>query len=142
LSLTSRTLALQLALGLSTVGGLSTLALAVQLFTDWGALGFGSDTGGMATSRLADSLALRAARHLAQVLGATDGAHRTLAMDGALSASDLLTLHLALRACAHRVAHSRASGVIALPFAHRMALFSGGNSQQQEESNKHSLHLR
>jgi hypothetical protein len=141
LSLASRTLTLQLALGLGTVGGLGALVLAIELFADWSALGFGSDASGVATSRLADSLALRAASQLTEFLGATDGANGAFAMDGALSAGNLLTLHLALGASAHRVAHGRASGVVALPFAHGVALFSGGNSQQEEKGNKYSLHL-
>jgi len=141
LSLASRALALQLALGLGAVGGLDALVLAVQLLAHGGALGLGGDAGGVAAGRLADSLALRAASQLAQLLGAADGAHRALAVDGALGAGDLLTLHLALGACAHRVAHSRASGVVALPFAHGVALLGGGNSQQEEKGNKHSLHL-
>jgi hypothetical protein len=139
--LASRTLALQLALGLGAVDWLDALVLAVELFAHRGALGFRSHAGGVATSGLADSLALRAAVLLAQVLGATNGAHWAFAVDGALRAGDLLTLHLALGACAHRVAHSRAGGVIALPFAHGVALFCSSHCDQQEKGNKHSLHL-
>jgi hypothetical protein len=141
LSLASRTFALQLTLWLGTVSWLGTLVLAVQLFAHWSAFWFGSHAGGVATSRLADSLALRAAVLLAQVLGATDSAHWTLAVDCALSAGDLFTLHFTLRTCAHWVAHCRASGVVTLPFAHWVALVGDSHSHKKEESDQHSLHL-
>jgi len=139
-SFASGTLALQLALGLGTVDWLSTLALAVELFAHWSALWLWSDTGGVAAGRLADGLTLRAAILLAQVLGAADCADWTFAVDCALRAGYLFTLHLALGASTHWVAHSRAGWVIALPFAHGVALLSGGNSQNQKESNEYSLH--
>lgn len=141
LSLASRALALQLALGLGAVGGLDALVLAIELLAHGGALGLGSDAGGVAAGRLADSLALRAASQLAQLLGAADGAHGALAVDGALGAGDLLTLHLALGASAHRVADRRASGVVALPLAHGVALLGGDESHQHHQSDQHSLHF-
>jgi len=115
-------LALQLALGLGAVGRLNALVEASEFLADRGALGLRSLAGGVATSRLADRLAFGAAFLLALVLGAADGADGLLAVDGALSASGLLALHLAFRALAHRVANGRASGVITLPLALGVAL--------------------
>jgi len=114
-------LALKLALGTSAVGGLQALLAAVQLFADRRALRFRSHAGGVATSRLAHSLALVASQLLAGVLGAADRANRALAVDGALGARYLFTFHFALRASAHRVANSRALRVVAHPLAHRVA---------------------
>jgi len=140
-SLASRTLTLQLTLGLGTVDWLDALVLAVESLAHWSALGLWSNAGGVATSRLADSLTLWAAVLLAQLLRATNSANRAFAVDGALGTGDLLTLHLALGASAHWVANSRACGIIALPFAHRVALFGHSHSHQQEESNENRFHF-
>jgi len=70
-----------------------------------------------AVSRGADSLALGAILLLAQVLGATNITLGLVAVDLALSTLSLLTVDLALRSLAHRVALSRAYGVITLPSA-------------------------
>jgi len=121
---TSRLLALKFALGLSAVGGLDALVCAVQLLAHRGALGFGGSAGGVATCGLAHGLALGASVLLTLLLRAADGAHGTLAVDGALGTRGLLALHLALRARAHGVADSRAGGVITLPLALRVAFVS------------------
>jgi hypothetical protein len=120
---TSSLLALQLALGLSTVGGLDTFVEAGELLAHRLALGFRGLAGGVAVSRLANRLALGAALLLALILGAANGADWFLAVNCALGAGGLLALHLAFGSLAHRVANRRASGVIALPFALRVALF-------------------
>jgi len=122
--------ALQLALGLGAVGRLYALVEASEFFADRGALGLRSLTGSVATSGLADRLALGASFLLALVLGAADGADRLLAVNRALSAGGLLALHLAFRALAHGVADSRANGVIALPLAVWVALFSSHSAEE------------
>jgi len=127
--LTCGLLTLQLALGTSAVGGLDTLVVAIQLLAHRAALGLGGLAGGVALGGLADGLALGAAVLLAQLLGTSDGAHGLGAVDGALGAGHLLTLHLALGARAHWVAHGRAGGVITLPLALGVALFSLGLGQ-------------
>jgi len=114
-------LALQFALGAGAVGGLHALLAAVQLFADRGALGLGSHAGGVAASRLAHGLALVAGVQLASVLGASNGANRSFAMNSALGAGNLLAFHFALRASAHRMADSRALRVVTHPLASRMA---------------------
>jgi hypothetical protein len=82
----------------------------------------------------ADGLALGAVLLLAVVLGAADRAGGLLAVDDALSALNFLALHLALGASAHGVADSRASRVIALPTALRVALgLSSRHSAQGDE---------
>jgi len=124
LLLTSRLLALQLAFGSLTVGGLHALVVAFQFLAHRRALGFGSSASGVALSRGTDSLALGAIFLLAIILGATDRAHRTLAVNNALSTSSLFASHLALGTRADRVAHSWALRVIALPTALRVALFT------------------
>lgn len=130
--LASGLLALQLALGLGAVGGLDAFVEARQVLADGCALGGGGVAGGVAVSGLAHALALGAAVLLASVLGATNGAHGLLAVDGALRASDLLALHLAFRPLANRMAHRRASRVIALPFADRVALYAEANGARNE----------
>lgn len=115
-------LALELALGLGAVGGLDALVVADELFANGGALGLGSLAGGVATGRLADRLALGAALALTMVLGAANGAGGLLAVDGALGATRLFALHLALGALAHRVALSGAGRVVTLPLAGGVAL--------------------
>jgi len=75
-----------------------------------------------AVSRRADSLALGAVLLLAQVLGATNIALWLIAVNLALSTLSLLAVNLALGALAHRVAHGRADGVVALPSALRVAV--------------------
>jgi len=84
-------------------------------------------------SRLADGLALGASLFLALVLGATNGAHGLLAVNGALGAGGLLALHLALGALADGVAHSRAGRIVALPLASGVALGSRGRSHAQNK---------
>jgi len=82
----------------------------------------------------ANGLALGTIFLLAIVLGATNAASGTFAVYDALSTGSLFAFHLALRTSAHRVADSRASWVIALPAARRVALFSrranNGNKTQ------------
>jgi hypothetical protein len=148
-------LALKLALGTSAVGGLQALLAAVQLFADRRALRFRSHAGGVATSRLAHSLALVASQLLAGVLGAADRANRALAVDGALGARYLFTFHFALRASANWVADGRALRVIAHPLASRMAGAGSGqghhagillgadqDSSDKEQGKSNQFHLQ
>jgi len=114
-------LALQLALGLSTVGGLHALVEAGELLAHRLALGLRSLAGSVAVSGLANRLTFRATFLLALILRAADGADRFLAVHSALGAGGFLALHLALGSLADRMTHSRASRVIALPLALRMA---------------------
>ena len=132
-----RLLALQFALGLRAVGGLGALVLAGELLADGSALRLGRRTGGVATCRLADRLALGAVILLTLILGAANRADGLLAMDGALGARHLLALHLALRTLANGVAHSRAGRVIALPFADRVALLTQHAGQGRDGQNRY-----
>ena len=140
--LASSLLALQLALGTSAVGGLGALVVAVEFLADRAALGLGGLAGGVALGRLADGLALGAAVLLAQLLGASNGAHGLGAVDGALGAGHLLTLHLALWAGAHGVAHGRACGVITLPLALGVALSRKGDGNEGQQQNSGESHWR
>jgi len=156
-SVAHRLLALEFALGAGAVGGLQALLAAVQLLAHRRALRLGSHASGVATGRLADGLALVASELLASVLGAADGAHRSLAVNSALSAGNLLAFHLALGASAHRVADGRALGVIAHPLADWMARagswqnhgtgvlcsehLCGRNHTQQQKGSNHGLHF-
>jgi len=134
-------LALELTLGLGAVDGLHALVVAVELLAHRGALGLGRLASGVAAGGLADSLALGARVLLARLLGATDGADRALAVDGALSAGSLFTLHLTIGAGTHGVAHGGALGVIALPFAVGVALLGNSHDSQQGNQKGNVLHL-
>jgi len=134
-------LALELALGLGAVGGLDALVVAGELLADGRALGLGSLAGGVAAGGLADGLALGAALLLAGVLGAADGADGLLAVDGALGAGGLLTLHLALGALADGVADGRAGGVVALPLALGVALLGSHSHDDEESEDDERTHL-
>jgi len=120
----SRLLALQFTLGTLAVGGLDALVGAIQLLADRRALGFRSSAGSVALGWSANGLALGAIFLLAIVLGATDTAGRTFAMNNTFGASSLFTFHLTLRTSADRVANSWASRIIALPAASGVALLS------------------
>jgi len=130
----SRLLALQLALGTSTVGGLHALVGAVEFLAHGRAFRFGSSAGGVALSGCANSLALGAVFLLTIVLGAADRAGGAFAVNNALGALSLLTLHFTLGTSTHWVADSRAGRVIALPAALRVALFSRNNSNKEQET--------
>jgi len=79
-------LALEFALGTRAGRGLSARPVALSLFAERRAGGFGSDTGGVALGRGTNGLALRAVILLAHVLGATNGALGLLAVHLALGA--------------------------------------------------------
>jgi len=72
LLLTSRLLALQLALGALAVGRLDALVVAFELFANRAAFGLGSRASSVALSRSTDSLTLGAIFLLAIVFGATN----------------------------------------------------------------------
>jgi hypothetical protein len=116
-----RLLAHQFALGTRAQSRLLALPVALGLLAHRSADGLRSGTSSTALSRSANSLALGAISCFAQVLGASHVALRLIAVDLASSARGLLTVHLALRALAHRVALSRARRIIALPSALRVA---------------------
>jgi hypothetical protein len=120
------------------VGGLGALVEAGEFLAHRLALGFRSLAGGVATSWLADRLALGAAFLLALVLGAADGADGFLAVNSAFGAGGFLALHLAFGSFTHRVANSRAGGIIALPLALGVAFFSrdGGDGQEGKDDNE------
>jgi hypothetical protein len=143
--LASRSFALEFALGTSAVCGFGTLVVAFELFAYRAALGFGCGASGVALGRGTDSLALRAVLLLAEILGAADRASGTLAVDDALGALNLFTLHFALGAPTHRVAHSGASRIVALPFALRMALglfgADSGEGENAQSKNENGTHL-
>jgi len=132
LLLASRTLALQLALRALAVRWLHALVVAFKFLAHRRATGFGGGAGSVALSRRAHSLALRAVFLLAVVLGATNRAHGTLAVDCAFGAGRLLAAHLALGTSAHGVADGRALRVIALPAALRVALLGSDEGYQRE----------
>jgi len=115
-------LAHELALGAGAQSGLLALPVALGLLAHRSAHSIGSSACGTALSRSTDSLALGAVIGLAQILGATNIALRLVAMNLAGGTGGLLAMNLALRALAHRVALSRARGVITLPSALRVAL--------------------
>jgi len=140
-------LADELALGAGAESGLLALPVALGLLAHRGALGLGGSAGSTALSRSADSLALGAVSRLAEILGATNVALRLVAVDLACSARGLLAVHLALWSLAHRVAHSRARRIIALPSALRVALLGGlleigidlnGEDRAQHQEGEHS----
>jgi len=114
--------ALQLALGTRAGGGFGARPRARRLFAERSAVRFRGDTSGVALCRRANGLAFRARVFLAHVLGTTHRTLRLFAVDRAFGALRLLALHLALRACAHGVAHRRARRVIALPTTSRVAI--------------------
>jgi len=113
---------LQFALGLGAVGGLDAFVETREVFTNRGAFGSRSITRRVTMRRLAHAFTLGASVFFTSILGTTNCAHWLLTVDGAFSAGYLLALHLALRPLANRVADSRAGWVIALPFAHWVAL--------------------
>ena len=121
LVLASGLLADELALGAGAHEGLAALPVAVGGLAKRSALGLGSNAGSVADGGRADGLALGAVILLAKGLGAADGASGLLAVNVALGAGELLALHLALGAGADGVADGRASRVVALPLAHRVA---------------------
>jgi len=133
LLLARRLLALQLALGLGTVSGLDALVVAFEFLAHRAALGLWSRAGGVALSRRANSLALGAVLLLAEILGATNRAHRAFAVHSALGAGGLLASHLALGTSADRVAHSGALRVIALPAALGVALVGESDSSRESQ---------
>jgi len=114
-------LAHELALGTRAQSGLLALPVALGLFAHGSAHGVGGSASSAALSGSADSLALGAVSGLAQILGAAHVALRLIAVNLAGSAGGLLAVNLALGALAHRVALSRARGIIALPSALRVA---------------------
>jgi len=116
-SVASRTLADELALGLGASDGLLALPVALGGLAHGSAHGVGGLALSAAVSRRADSLALGAILLLAEILGATHIALGLVAVNLALGALGLLAVDLALGALAHRVAHSRAHRVVALPSA-------------------------
>jgi len=126
---------LKFALGLGAVGGFDAFVEAGQFLADRLAFRFRSFAGGVAMSRLANRFTLGASFLFALILRASNSADGFFAVDSAFGAGGFFALHLAFRAFAHGVANSRAGGVIALPFALRVAFFCGGNSHQQHESN-------
>jgi len=117
--------ALQFALGLRAQRGLLALPIALGLFAHWRADGIGRDAGCVANSRTAHSLALGARILLAHLLRATNSALRLLAVDSALGARSLFTLHLAAWPFTNRVALRWAHWIVALPPALWMAPFGG-----------------
>jgi len=137
LLLASRTLALQLALRALAVRWLHALVVAFKFLAHRRATGFGGGAGSVALSRRAHSLALRAVFLLAIVLGATNRAHGTLAVDCAFGAGGLFATHFTFRPSAHGVAHSWALRVIALPTALRVALLCQDADGAEREDGKY-----
>jgi len=129
----SRSFALQFALGFLAVGGLHALVLAIQLLADGAAIGLRSGASSVALSRVAHGLARRAGLFLAIVLGATNAAHRSFAVNSTFGACCLFTSHFTLRTRANRVANSRAGWIVALPAALRVALLSNSKSTQTQQ---------
>ncbi len=128
----------ELTLGFGAHGWLLALPLALGLFAHWAADGVGGSALRVALSRSAYRLTLGAGILLAHILGATNRANRLFAVNSALRASGLFTLHLAARAFADGVAHSRADGVIALPSAGRVALQQRRKSMINRPRTPHS----
>jgi len=75
-------------------------------------------------SRSTNSLALGAIFLLTIILGTTNAASRTFAMNHTFSAGSLFTFHFTLGASTDRMANSWASRIIALPTAVGVALLS------------------
>jgi len=144
-SVASRALADEFALRLRAGDWLLALPVALGSLAHRGADSVGCFALSTAVGRRADSFALRAILLLAQILRAADVALRLVAMDLALSAFSLFAMYLALWSLAHRMAYSRAYGIITLPSALRVAItldFSSGfqevclgtNSREREKS--------
>jgi len=114
-------LAHKLALGLGAQSGLLALPVALGLFAHRGADRLRRNTSCVALGRSAYSLTLGAIILLTHVLRATNVALGLLAVNCALSARGLFTLHLTLRSLTYWVALSRAHRIVALPSAFRMA---------------------
>jgi len=124
----------ELTLGAGAESRLLALPLALGLLAHRSADGVGGSAGGTALSRGTHSLALGAVSLLAEVLGAANVTLGLVAVDLAGGAGGLLTMNLALRSLAYRVALSRAYGIIALPSTFRMAVaFSGGDEGQSSQ---------
>jgi len=134
LSIARGLLALQLALGTSAIGGLGAFVLAIKFFTNRRAFRIRSGASGVALWRRANGLAFGARVLLAFVGWATNTADWALAMNNALGTRSLFASHFALGFGANRVANSWAGGIIALPFACRVALLSNSEANDQEES--------
>jgi len=134
LGIARRLLALQLALGTSAIGGLSALVLAIEFLANRGAFRIWGSASGVALRRRANSLAFGARVLFAFISGATNTADWALAMNNALGTRSLFASHFALGFGANRVANSWAGGIIALPFACRVALLSNSEANDQEES--------
>jgi len=115
-------LALQLTFGTRASGGFGARPRARGLFAQRGTVGFGGNTSGVALSRGANGFTLGAVSFFTQVLGASDRAFGLLAVNSAFGAFGLLALHFAFGASADGVADGRASGVVALPSALRVAV--------------------
>jgi hypothetical protein len=133
----TRLLALKLAFGLGAEGRGAAFPGTLGGFAEGRAVGFGGSASGTAHSGAAHSLAFGAAfiastLHLTHLLGAPHTAHRLLAMNFTLGALARLAVHLAVGTGAHGVALGGAHGIIAEPFALRMAPFAeSGNREKQ-----------
>jgi len=136
-----RFLASQLALGLGAKLGSLALPGTLGLLAQRRAVGLGGGASGAADGGAADGLASGAVFHLAHFLRAADRADGLLTVNFALSTLGRLAVHLALRACADRVAFGRADGIVAQPFALRVALGGGGHGQRDDQQGKYRLHL-
>jgi hypothetical protein len=121
-SIASGTFADEFALGLGASDGLLALPVALSGFAHRSADSVGGFALSTAVSRRADSFALGAILLFAEILGATNIALRLVAVNLAFGTFSLFAVNLALRTLAHRVAHSRAYRVVALPSAFRMAI--------------------
>jgi len=129
--------ALQLTFRSLAVSWLDALVSAVQFFTNRRAFWIRGCASGVALRRSAHGFTFRARILFTFVLGATNAAHWSFAMYNTFGTRSLFASHFTFRAGAHWVADSRASGVIALPSAVRVALVSGrkGTSNEQAENN-------
>jgi hypothetical protein len=127
---TRRLLTGELALGLRAEGGGLALPCALRLLAQGAAVGLGGSAGGTADGRAAHGLACRAIFLLAHILGASDAAHRLLAVDFTLGTLSGLAVHLALRSGTDGVALGRAHRVVAEPLALGVALGGRGHSQK------------
>jgi len=130
LEIASSLLALQFTFRSLAVSWLDAFVSAIEFLANRRALWIRGCASGVALRRSANSLTFRAAVLFTFVLGATDTAHRSFAVHNTLGARSFFTSHLAFWSGANRVANSRASGVITLPSAVRMALFGASSNNE------------
>jgi len=113
---------------------------ALGFLTERSTIGFGSSTGSSANGGTANSLASRAVFHFTHFLGATDRADGFFAVNFTFGTFRGFAVHLAFGASADGVAFSGADGIVAQPFALRVASRCRSKGHDGNSKNK-ILHI-